>query len=141
LGTHYIDNLVQQYNNALGIDVNAAPHKKMGIYKILNHTVMPYLTPKLTMENRKDNRDELENQNLQINAMRGTIQEQRLREQNLVRLSTVRALVATLRHAATQSADFAFLNDICDRVASPSPHIPTRKNNLRLVPKGYNITG
>jgi hypothetical protein len=139
LGTHHIDNLVQQYNNALGIDANAAPHKKMGIYKILQHAISPYLAPKLTMENRKNNRDELENQHLQINAMRGTIQEQRLQQQNLARLSTVRALIATLRHVAIQNADFAFLNDICDRVASPSPRIPTRKNIFRLVPKGYNI--
>jgi hypothetical protein len=140
LGGNHIDNIVQQYNNALGIG-GAAPHKKIGIYKILDHTIAPYLTPRLTMGNNKNNLDELDNQHLQINAMRGTIQEESLQKQNFARLSTVRALVASLRQVATQSADFAFLNDLCDRVASPSPHIPTRKNNLRLVPKGYNING
>jgi hypothetical protein len=136
-----VENLVEQYNQALGIDINATPHKKVGIYKILDRTISPFLAPRLTMDNRKKNHavlEDIDQHDLQVQAMKGVIQENHLQKQSLMKLSSLRSLVASLRHVASENAEFSFLNDICDRVIAKAP-VPNKKNHFRLVPKGYNI--
>jgi hypothetical protein len=141
-GVHHIENMVEQYNQALGINIEATPHKKVGIYKILENTISSYLTPKLLMENRKNKRNEVDNVDeldLQVQAMKGVIQENSLQRQSLAKLNMLRSLVASLRMVASENAEFSFLNNICDRVALQTLQAPGKKNNFRLVPKGFNI--
>ena len=133
-GMHQIKHLVENYNQALGIDVNTSPHKQVGIYKIIEHAISPFLTPKLTMDQRKQKRvevDKLDLNDLQLLGMKGAMQEQRLRQQGLAKLSSLRSLVLSLRHVASANPEFAFLHDICDRVAAQA-NVPKRNNNLRL---------
>jgi hypothetical protein len=139
-GGDAIKQLVEQYNAALGIDVAKEPaHKQVGIYKIIENTIAPLLAPKLTMGNRRRApHEELDPHVIHQLAMKGDIQAQRLKQQQLARLSTLRSLIASLRLMAESHPEYGFLHDISNQLIR-QPQAAMKPFTMRMVPRGYVI--
>jgi hypothetical protein len=114
-GQQHINQMVDEYNMALGINPDAQPHKKIGIFKIINDSISPLLTPKPGMQQRR-NTENLDENDLNVQYLKSKIQQNKLEQMQRAQLHSIQALLGSLRALAMENGDFGFINDIVARI-------------------------
>ncbi|MDR3477240.1 MAG: hypothetical protein P4M14_04340 [Gammaproteobacteria bacterium] len=117
-GQSHVNDIVNDYNIALGIDPHTPTqaHKKVGIFRIINDSISPFLTPQPGMQPKR-NAEEPDENDLNIQYLKSKVEQHQLEQKQRAQLHSLQALIGSLRAMAAENGDYSFINAICDRVA------------------------